>query len=208
MDPITKLIEEFAHFPGVGPRQARRFAYYLLTRNADTLKEFTEALAKAKKTVGACISCYRLFSSGNTKTTHCMLCADTHRDTSLLMVVAHDVDVESVEKSSGYRGYYFVLGGTVPILETKPEERIRLKKLSSRVKEATGKGLKEIILALDLNPEGEHTGNFLTHSLAPLVKEHGIKISLLGRGLSTGTELQYSDPDTIKNALSNRAPAK
>lgn len=208
MDPIVKLIEEFAHFPGVGPRQARRFAYYLLTRDPETLKEFVDALAKAKKTVGSCTSCCRLFSGTTAKTATCQLCADTHRDQSLLMVVAHDVDVESVEKSSGYRGYYFVLGGTVPILETKPEERIRIKKLLSRVKEAAEKGLKEIILALDLNPEGEHTSAFLTHSLSPIVKEKDIKISLLGRGLSTGTELQYSDPETIKNALTNRSLAQ
>ena len=203
-DFIEKLVEEFARFPGVGPRQAKRFAYYLLTRNEEKLKSFTESLLKARKSVAHCGSCGRL-SVKSGKTSLCAICADASRDKTLFMVVAHDVDVESVEKSGSYKGYYFVLGGMVPILDEKPEERVRVSELKKQTASRTRDGLTEIILALDLNPEGEHTGEYLKTLLSPTVAGKNIKITLLGRGLSTGTELQYSDPETIKNALKNRA---
>ena len=203
-DFIEKLVEEFARFPGVGPRQAKRFAYYLLTRNEEKLKSFTESLLKARKSVAHCGSCGRL-SVKSGKTSLCAICADASRDKTLFMVVAHDVDVESVEKSGSYKGYYFVLGGMVPILDEKPEERVRVSELKKQTASRTHDGLTEIILALDLNPEGEHTGEYLKTLLSPAIAGKNIKITLLGRGLSTGTELQYSDPETIKNALKNRA---
>ena len=203
-DFIEKLVEEFARFPGVGPRQAKRFAYYLLTRNEEKLKGFTESLLKARKSVAHCNSCGRL-SGKSGKTSLCTICADASRDKTLFMVVAHDVDVESVEKSGSYKGYYFVLGGMVPILDEKPEERVRILELKKQVASRMRDGLSEIILALDLNPEGEHTSEYLKTLLSPVIAGKNIKTTLLGRGLSTGTELQYSDPETIKNALKNRA---
>lgn len=205
-NPIQKLIEEFSKFPGVGPRQARRFAYYLLTRDDSRLSTLTELLANAKKSVLSCTSCGRLFSREG-KTVFCLICADQTREKTQLMIVAHDVDIDSIEKSGSYRGYYVMLGGTIPILEEKPEQRIRLGAVRKTVTERIKNGLAEIILALDLNPEGEHTMGYLMGFLKPLVCET-VCISKLGRGLSTGTELQYSDPDTIKNALINRAPTK
>jgi len=198
-DPIQKLIEEFSRFPGVGPRQAKRFAYYLLVRDEGKLKTFAAELLRARKIVASCASCGRLFVRSG-KAPLCPLCADESRDRAFLMIVAHDVDVESVEKSGVYHGYYFVLGGTVPILEEKPEERVRLAALKKQLAERKAKGLTEVILALDLNPEGEHTMEFLGKQL----EGKGVKVTVLGRGLSTGTELQYSDPETIKNALKNR----
>ncbi len=206
-DPLLRLIEEFSRFPGVGPRQAKRFAYYLLTRDEKKLKTLTELLHSAKKTILPCSDCGRLFSKSNTtRSSRCLICTDESRDKTLLMVVSHDVDVDSVEKSAGYRGYYFVLGGTIPILEEKPDERVRLSGLKTQIAKRTSAGLSEIILALDLNPEGEHTMGYLSKFLTSLVKN--IKVTVLGRGLSTGTELQYSDPETIQNALSNRALVK
>lgn len=209
-DIIEKLVEEFSHFPGVGPRQAKRFAFYLLTRDDEKLKSFTEMLAKAKKSITHCVSCGRLFVKSDTseKQPLCRICSDENREKTLLMVVGHDVDVESVEKSDSYKGYYFVLGGTIPILEEKPEKRVRLANLRKTALERAQKGLKEIVLALDANPEGEHTSTYLLKFLFPILKGKDVKITLLGRGLSTGTELQYSDPETIKNALQNRAPTE
>lgn len=203
-DEIQKLVEEFSRFPGVGPRQAKRFAYYLLTRDEAKLGAFARLLAGARKAVSNCPSCMRLFARSGTEKL-CDICSDEGRDRRALMVVAHDVDVESVEKSGVYKGDYFVLGGTIPILDENPETHVRLAALKKSVAARTGKGLSEIILALDLNPEGEHTTEYLMNFLSPLVKEKTVKITVLGRGLSTGTELQYSDPDTLKNALQNRS---
>ena len=121
------------------------------------------------------------------------------------MIVARDIDLENVEKSHSFNGKYFVLGGTVPILDKNPEQRIRLKELLSLVSRMSGKGLTEIILGLDANSEAEYTANILKASLSPITSKYSIKISELGRGLSTGTELEYSDPETIKNALKNRS---
>jgi len=205
-DVLEKLIEEFARFPGVGPRQAKRFAYYLITRDEAKLKQFADSLLKARKLVTHCPLCGRL-STKSDRTSLCTICADSSRDKTLLMIVAHDVDVESVEKSGGYRGLYFVLGGTIPVLDDLPEERVRVKELKKQLSSKSREGLTEIIFGLDLNPDGEHTSEYLLDILSPLAAEKKIKMTLMGRGLSTGTELQYSDPDTIKNALKNRASA-
>jgi len=120
------------------------------------------------------------------------------------MLVSHDVDFENIEKTHFYNGYYFILGGTVPILEKIPEKRIRQKDLLAVLEKKAKDGLSEIIIALNYNPEGENTLNYLSEILKPFADKNNVKISTLGRGLSTGTELEYSDSDTIKNALKNR----
>jgi recombination protein RecR len=120
------------------------------------------------------------------------------------MLVSNDVDFENIEKTKLYNGYYFILGGTIPILEKNPEYKIRQKELIAVLQTKIKSGLKEIIIALNYNPEGENTLSYLTHILRPITEPAKIKLSTLGRGLSTGTELEYSDTDTIKNALKNR----
>ena len=121
------------------------------------------------------------------------------------MIVARDVDFEAIEKSHSYLGYYFILGGTVPILEKEPDKKIRAKELLALTKKRGADGLKEIIVATSVNPEGENTFEYVEKLLSPVTRQFGIKFSGLGRGLSTGTELEYSDSDTIKNALKNRS---
>jgi recombination protein RecR len=118
------------------------------------------------------------------------------------MIVQRDIDLESVEKNGGYNGIYFVLGGTVPILEKEPEKRIRVKELIEFISKKSSE-LKEVILGTSANPEGENTADFIRKTLMPLLKKSVI-ISMLGKGLSTGTELEYTDPETLKNALKNR----
>jgi recombination protein RecR len=113
--------------------------------------------------------------------------------------------MENIEKSKSFNGKYFILGGTIPILEKTPERKIRLKELMNSVESKAKSGtLKEIIIATNLNPEGENTADFIQRTLRELSEKYNIKISKLGRGLSTGTELEYSDNETIKNALQNR----
>lgn len=204
MSTIEKLAEYFTQFPGIGPRQAKRFVYFLLTRNHRFLDELSELLLSLKKEVVTCESCHRFFS-GNTTISLCTICADTNRAGSTLMIVARDVDFENVERSGVYEGRYFILGGTVPILEKKPEQKVRSWKLKVLVEEKAKNELKEIILAFAVTPEGENTIQYLSELLTPAVQKHNLKLSTLGRGLSTGTELEYPDTETIKNALQNRA---
>ena len=127
----------------------------------------------------------------------CSICSDDTRDSSMLMVVPRDIDLEAVERSGGYKGYYFVLGGVVPILEKEPEKRIRIKELEAKIKK--DKDIKEIILAMNANLDGENTAEYLKHYIGPTYV-----ISILGRGLSTGAELEYADPETLKNAFLHR----
>lgn len=202
MNLIDKLSKIFGVFPGVGPRQAKRFVYFLLSDKRGVIAGLREALALIEKQISRCKFCGRYFN-GETKTDVCAVCSDKSRDHSTLMVVAKDFDFEAIEKSGAYAGLYFILGGTIPILADKPEERVKGKELLQEIKRRLPEGLKEIILALNPNPEGENTAMYVEKLLEPL-KYKEIKITVLGRGLSTGTELEYADPLTIKEALSGR----
>lgn len=201
MDAINRLIHFFSEFPGIGPRQAKRFVYFLLTRDQSYLGELSSLIQEIKKNIRSCASCMRFFTVTNNSPL-CSICSDNSRDTSLLMLVSRDVDLETIERSRSYNGYYFVLGGTVPILEKNPAERIRQRELLQRIESKKGI-LKEIILSMNATSEGENTADYLKKILTPLVGGQVI-ITILGRGLSTGTELEYSDSDTIVNALKNR----
>lgn len=205
MNVIDELIEMFRKFPGVGPRQAERFVYYLLRQRKDYLKKISHLIPELDSKVKNCDSCKRFYLSEYSKNNVCNICLDKNRNQKILMIVGRDVDLQSIERSDNFDGNYFVLGGLVPILDKDYESKIRLlelkKILEKRFKE---NDLSEIIIALNANPEGENTTNIIKRELTDFAEQNNIKISILGRGLSTGTELEYSDSDTIKNALKNR----
>ena len=121
------------------------------------------------------------------------------------MIVSRDADLENIERTGAYDGLYLILGGVVPVLEKEPEKRIRIKGLLEAIQSRAQDNLLEIIFAMNANTEGENTAEYITETIKPLTEKFTIKISHLGRGLSTGSELEYSDSDTIKNALKNRA---
>lgn len=195
MNNFEKLIEYFLKFPGVGPRQAKRFAYFLAGKDENFIKNFTEAILEIKKNIKQCQNCFRFFESKSDSNFKCSVCSSLNRDNSLL-IVEKDVDLESVEKSGTYNGRYFVLGGVIALTNNK-QNNLRFKELFEKVKKE--KPL-EIILALSANIEGENTSRYIEKILEPLK----VKTTKLGRGLSTSTELEYSDSETIKNALENR----
>lgn len=206
MSSIEKLTEIFRKFPGVGPRQARRFVYHLLTRKDSTVKEIVENIQKLSSDVIQCEQCLRFFVAKQiTPPAVCSICMDNNRDQKVLMIVPRDVDLDNMEKSRAFSGLYFVLGGSVPILEERPQEYIRQAELLERIKSlnSVDGGLKEIIIATSANPEGENTFYYLQSLLKKQLADT-VRITTLGRGLSTGTELEYSDADTIKSALINR----
>lgn len=201
---IDKLTQYFKQFPGIGERQSRRFVYFLLTRNPRYLKELTKLISTLKNNISQCKSCYRFFQSSDESL--CDICTSNETDKTLLMIVEKDADYESIRKSGTYKGKYFIIGGLVPIVEKNTEIRIRAKELlETTQRQIKENGLQEIILAFALNPQGEHTDMYIRKLLMPLQEKHSFKLSTLGRGLSTGTELEYSDDDTIKNALKNRS---
>lgn len=211
MNSIEKLVQIFSQFPGIGPRQARRFVYYLLTRNNGTLQELSQNIQKLRDEVVMCSDCRRFFEKKNRQSNVCGICSSPDRDHSVLMLVQRDIDMEAVEKNSlsshagGFNGIYFVLGGSVPILEKEPEKKIRIRELKEFIDKKIKEGLREIILGLNWNPEGENTGDYVKRELKQIADKNNIKISHLGKGLSMGTELEYTDPETMRSALKNRA---
>lgn len=204
MNSFNRLIELFRRFPGIGPRQAQRFAYFLLSQNDAYIQELIRELEVLKQESMMCISCFRYFSKHGSKNPICSICAGTNRDHTKLMIVSRDADFENIERTGAYDGLYLVLGGVVPVLEKEPEKRIRIKGLLSTIESRAADNLSEIIFAMNANTEGENTAEYVTETIKPLTDKFNIKISHLGRGLSTGSELEYSDSDTIKNALKNR----
>lgn len=202
MDPIDKLAELFREFPGIGPRQSKRFVYFLLQRNSGYLKELTEGVAALKETISQCPDCLRYFPKAN-GAAQCTVCRNSSRDHSMVLVVEKDVDLDAIEKSRIYHGYYFVLGGTLSLLDKDPAQKIRRDQFLQFLKKRKG-AVQEIVLALSATTEGDYTTDYLRGELERIAPEYNIKVSTLGRGLSTGTELEYSDNDTIKSAFKNR----
>lgn len=203
MDTIDKLTEAFKEFPGIGERQAKRFVYFLMSRNASYVENLLLLVKDLKKEISQCDECFRFFVNKNQGKNICDICANPNIDSSILMVVEKDSDLESVRKSRVYHGKYFILGGLVPIVEKNTKSRVRINELTAKIKK-DGKNLKEIILAFSLSPQGDHTDLYTRNQIKDIAESFNIQISSLGRGLSTGTELEYSDNETIKNALKNR----
>lgn len=204
MNNLDKLIRYFENFPGIGARQARRFAFHILTMPKEDVAQIAELITSLQDTVTECASCRRFFSSSGGSGTLCAICDDPTRDATKLVVVERDSDVTTIERAGTYDGLYFVLGGTVPLLESKESNTLRGGALKTIVEARVPEGLQEVILAFSVNPDGENTGRFVESVLSDLTKGGTVKISQLGRGLSTGSELEYADPETIKNAFLNR----
>lgn len=209
MDIIEKLTEIFKEFPGIGERQAKRFVFFLVSRNSAYTENLSILLSDLKKETAQCQECFRFFIVKNNENKICDICANPHIDSSVLMIVEKDSDLESIKKSKVYDGKYFILGGLVPIVEKNTKSKVRIEELKNKIKTTTTEArpqelLKEIILAFSISPQGNHTDQYIREQIKDLCDEKNIKISSLGKGLSTGTELEYSDNDTIKNALKNR----
>ncbi len=204
MNSIEKLAEYFEKFPGVGKRQAKRFVYYLLRKNSAFSRDLTNAIARLKDNIRLCQESFQYFYSENPKETLSPIVRDPNRDRTLLLVVEKDSDLENLESMHFYKGLYFVLGGSIPVLAKNPDDIIRVRELQEIVRKKIEAGeLKELILGLSLNPQGEYTLEYLKEKLKAF-EEKGLKISILGRGLSTGTELEYSDKETFESAFTNR----
>lgn len=203
MNPLDKLSQSFERFPGIGPRQARRFVQYLLSEGASYRAELADNIKKLGAQSRQCASCFRWFVKEGTGS-ECSICSNKSRDRGVLFVVEKDADVDNAERS-GFTGLYFVLGGTIPLADDTPPRHVRLKELFKRIEaDGSGKKLTEVILGLSATTEGDHTRLLLQEKLMPIAEACSFILSSLGRGLSTGSELEYADPDTIASALSSR----
>jgi len=193
-----KLIELFLKFPGIGPRQAKRFVYFLAGEEKNYVDNLAKLISDIKSGMKQCESCFRYFNSSKSGVDEelCPICANSNRSSSEIMIVEKDVDLENIERMSVFNGKYFVLGGLISLNgNEKPE--VRMKQLYDKIQKEKP---AEVILATSATVEGENTNLYIERILEPLK----VKISRLGRGLSTGAELEYSDTETIENALRNR----
>lgn len=200
MNTIDELAQALAKLPGIGPRQAKRFVYHLLTVSPAERATLAELITSLGKNVKQCPDCMRYHPAASAEV--CNYCGDRRRDDSLLMLLEKDQDLAAVERAGTYKGRYFVLGGVLTLTgKGAIRERDLIRILEQRIKN----GLKEVVLALSATSEGEHTTDHIRIMLAPY--RELVTISLLGRGLATGSELEYSDAETLRAALAGRKEA-
>ncbi|KPJ57055.1 hypothetical protein AMJ49_02770 [Parcubacteria bacterium DG_74_2] len=197
---IQKLIDLFSKFPGVGPRTATRFVFYLITKEKKEINELVSKILNLKK-IKLCKFCFNPFEGEDDL---CQICLNHTRDKTLLCVVEKESDLASIEKIKKYNGLYFILGGLISKLKKEEIEKLKINELLERIKnpEKFGQkaGFKEIIIAINPTTEGEATALYLERKLKPL----GKKITRLGRGLPVGAELEYADEETLGSALEGR----
>ena len=176
---IQRLIDAFANLPGIGPKGAQRIAFYLLNAPDEESQALIDAITEVKEKVRFCDIC------GNVcETSPCPVCADPRRDHSAICVVEEPKDVMSIERTREYRGMYHVLGGVInPMANVQPSD-LNIAKLLERLKDSE---VKEVILALNPNVEGEATTSFLSQ----LLSQTDIKVTRLASGLPVGGDLEY-----------------
>ena len=202
MSPSEKLAEMFQMLPNIGPRQARRFVNYILSKNNGYGSELARLIKEIKSHYAVCSLCGKYFEKTGTRDV-CRICADRGRDRSLMMTVANGADLDQIERSGAWLGLYFIIGGPVPILSNNIDSLLNIQSLCGRI-EREAASLKEIVIGMDITSEGEYTEKIIADRIKPTCEKHGIKLSTLGRGLSTGTEIEYADSETFKQALRHR----
>ena len=201
MDHIDELARALAHLPGIGPRQGKRFVYHLLATPPAERTRLAELIAGLGAKVRQCPECQRFYTESAAHGS-CRYCSDATRDATLLMLVEKDQDLAAIERAGTYKGRYFVLGGTLTL---SGKGAIRERELATLIEKRLVDGLREVVLALGATSEGEHTADHVRGLLAPYRSR--LTISTLGRGLATGSELEYSDAETLRAALAGRKEA-
>lgn len=192
--PIAALIESFQKLPGIGPKSAQRLTYYLLHVPQSQLDAFSESLSRLKKDTVLCSVC-RNVSEGDP----CLICSDSLRDHSIILVVESPLDILAFEKTGKYKGVYHVLHGSISPLENIGPDELYIQDLIERTKK--GK-IKEVIIATNPTMEGEATAMYLKKQLE--AKKSKMAITRLGMGIPTGADLEYADEVTLTQALEGR----
>jgi recombination protein RecR len=192
---LEGLIQALRRLPGVGVKSASRMAYHLLQHDREGAELISQALHQAASLVQHCERCHTF-----TTQPVCDTCLDEGRDTTRLCVVETPADQSAVERTSAYKGLYFVLMGRISPLDGFGPKDIGLHKLMDRASDGV---VKEVILATNFTAEGEATAHVLTEAL----KKRGVQVTRLARGVPMGSELEYVDLGTIAHALVDRRDA-
>lgn len=207
MNPTERLTELFMRFPGIGPKQAKRFVYFLLREHSHYKEQLIKVLEELKYTGKQCEKCFRFYGDKHAASdiNLCDICSSSTREHNVVMIVEKELDLDAIEKTGSYNGLYFILGGLVPPLADKPTELIRIRELISYIHTGLQKDiLAEIIFALPVTDYGDTTTEYIEKTVRQVVGIEKVKLSHLARGLSSGLELEYVDRDTFKQALERR----
>lgn len=191
-DSITALIAALNKLPGVGPRSAERIALHLVQTESTAVKQLAETMLAARERIKFCDVCGAL-----TEKSPCSICDDPRRDGSLVCVVERAVDILSIEKSNAFHGKFHVLGGKISPLDGVEPEDLRIAELEKRF---SREPVREIVIALATDVEGDATSSYLAKRLA----RPGLKISRIAYGLPAGSGLEYADELTLSRALEGR----
>lgn len=188
---INNLTEAFERLPGIGPKTAQRLTYYMLHVPQMELDKFAEALKLLKASTVECSECHNI-----AETNPCDVCGDLGRDKNLICVVEQPLDVLAIERGRGFGGVYHVLHGVIDPLHNIGPDEIRLDSLIRRVEQGD---IREIILGLNPNMEGEATALYIKREIGSKVK-----ITKLAQGLAMGSDIEYADEVTLARALEGR----
>ncbi|MEK7532226.1 MAG: recombination mediator RecR [Patescibacteria group bacterium] len=191
---IQQLIDRFTKLPGVGPKTAERFVFYLLKKGRTEVGALTQGLTALLDRARSCAICFD-FSDED----RCPICANPARDPSAICVVADPQDVQAIERSGAFRGRYHVLRGVLDPARDIAPEQLKINELFERIK-TSAPPIIEVILALNPDLPGETTSLYLTKQL----KAYAIRITRLARGLPLGSDLDYADEITLMDALKGR----
>ena len=191
-DSILALTSALSKLPGVGPRSAERIALHLVQTDTAIVKQLADTIILAREKIQFCTTCGAL-----TEKSPCSICDDARRDGSLICVVERAVDILSVEKSGTFRGKFHVLGGKISPLDGVEPDDLRIGELEKRL---TQEPIKEIVIALGTDVEGDATSYYLAKRLA----QSGLKISRIAYGLPAGSGLEFADELTLSRALEGR----
>jgi len=186
---FQKLIENFSSLPSVGPKMAERLVLFLFKQDSEKLLEFAQNLTQLKS-LQNCKKCFNI-SEGEL----CGICLNKHRDPTAICVVEDSLDIISIERTGLYKGIYHVLGGSMDTHSANTD--LKIPELIKRIKSEKP---TEIIIATNPTTEGDLTSLYIKRKL----QDFNIKITRLGRGLSTGSDIEYADEITLGSALTNR----
>lgn len=191
-ESVEALVEQFSRLPTIGRKTARRLASFILKMPRDEVELLANALIAVKDRVIHCSNCYTV-----TDTDPCPICTSAKRDPHTICVVEEPGDVHAIERTHGFNGVYHVLGGVISPLDGVGPEDLRIRELVTRVQESP---VKEIILGVNPNVEGDTTAYYISQLLRPFE----IRISRLARGIPIGGNLEFADEATLGRAMESR----
>ncbi len=193
---LEEVIEALGHLPGVGPRTAERYAYFLFKSNPQISKNISDSLLNLHSNIKSCPVTFALIDA---KDDVSPLYSDPKKDKTTILVVEEPLDIYAIEQTKQYHGTYHVLGGALSPIDGITIDQLHIKELMNRIKKDEA---KEIIIATNPSVEGESTALLLQKLITE--KYPDLKITRLARGLPLGVDLAYADQITLSAALENR----